>query len=79
MHDSRTDGDDHPSSDSPSPGASGVAATGLSAADYLRPAQECLSLASLTKDPEEAAELVKTSDDYLRRAAKWIADQLEKH
>ena len=79
MHDSEIDGDDHPSSDSPEPEAPGAAATDLSAADYLRLAEECLSLASLTKDPEKAAELVNTSDDYLRRAAKWLADQLEKH
>jgi hypothetical protein len=44
-------------------------AEGLSAADYCRLAEECLSLAALTKDPEKASELVKTGDDYLRCAA----------
>jgi hypothetical protein len=36
-----------------------------------------MTLASLTQDPEKAAELVKTGDDYLRRAAKWLADQIK--
>jgi hypothetical protein len=50
-------------------------AKGLSAIDYLRLAEECMSLAALTKDPERAAELIKTGDDYLRRAAQLISDQ----
>ena len=54
----------------PSPGE-------LSATDYLHLAEECLVLASLTKDPEKAAELVRAGDDYLRLAAKWLADQLK--
>jgi hypothetical protein len=52
---------------------------GFSAADYLRLAEECLTLASLSKDPEKAAELLKTADEYLRRAAKWLADQIKNH
>jgi hypothetical protein len=35
-----------------------------------------MSLAAVSKDPEKAAELVKTGDDYLRHAAQLIADQL---
>jgi hypothetical protein len=31
----------------------------------------------LHRDYEKAAELFNTRDDYLRRAAIWIADQLE--
>jgi hypothetical protein len=49
----------------------------LSAADYLRLAEECMSLAAVAKDPEKAAELIKTGDDYLRRAAQSIADRLK--
>jgi hypothetical protein len=77
MHDSSSDGDDGPPADSSEPGAQGVAREGLSATDYLHLADECLLAASLTKDPEKAAELVKAGDEYLRRAAKWLADQLE--
>jgi hypothetical protein len=73
MQDHSSDGDDAP------PQARDVAAEGLSASDYLHLAEECLLLASLAKDPEQVAELVKTSDDYQRRAAKWIADQLKNH
>jgi hypothetical protein len=76
MHENSTDGDDGPQSH-PAEGARDVGTGGLSAADYLRLAEECMALASFTKDPDKAAELVKTGDDYLRRAAKWIADQLE--
>jgi hypothetical protein len=50
---------------------------GLSASDYLHLAEECLLLAALTEDPEKVAELVKTADDYLRRSAEMIADQLK--
>jgi hypothetical protein len=37
--------------------------------------EECLSLASLTKDPEKAAQLLKTADDYLHRAAEQLSRQ----
>jgi hypothetical protein len=76
MQDNSSNGDDTPPTDPPEPEAPHVAAEGLSASDYLHLAEECLLLASLTKDPEKVAELLKTSDDYLRRASKWIADQL---
>ena len=79
MHDSSADGDDDPHTDPPEPEAQDVVAKSLSAADYLRLAEECMSLAALTKDPEKAAELVKTGDNYLRRAAQLIADQLKNH
>jgi hypothetical protein len=77
MHDSSSDWDDGPPADPSEPGAQGVAREGLSAADYLHLAEECLLVASLTKDPEKAAELVKAGDEYLRLAAKWLADQLK--
>jgi hypothetical protein len=77
MHESSTDGDDGPHTDPAEPKAPDVATDGLSAADYVRLAEECMTLASLTKDPDKAAELIKTGDDYLRRAAKWLADQLK--
>jgi hypothetical protein len=51
----------------------------LSAADNLRLAEECLLVASFTKDSEKAAEFVSTGDDYLRRAAKWLADRIKDH
>ena len=31
----------------------------------------------LVAHPEAAAELLKAGDDYLRRAAEWLADQLK--
>jgi hypothetical protein len=77
MHDSSTDGDDGPHPDPHEPQTREEPTLGLSAADYCRLAEECMNLAMLTKDPEKAAELVKTGDDYLRRAAQWIADQLK--
>jgi hypothetical protein len=77
MQDNSSDGDDASPTDPREPQAQDVAADGLSASDYLHLAEECLLLASLTKDSEKVAELLKTSDDYLRRAAKWIADQLK--
>ena len=78
MHDSSSDnGDDGPPADHSEPEAQGVAGEVLSAADYLHLAEECLLVASLTKDSEKAAELVKAGDDYLRLAAKWLADQLK--
>jgi hypothetical protein len=49
---------------------------GLSAGDYCHLAEECFVLAALAKNPDAAAKLVKTGDDYLRRAAGWRADQL---
>ncbi len=75
MHENSTD--DGPHTDPAEPKARDVATEGLSAADYVRLAEECMTLASLTKDPGKAAELIKTGDDYLRRAAKWLADQLK--
>jgi hypothetical protein len=79
MQDNSSDEDDAPPTDPPKPQVHYVAAEGLSASDYLHLAEECLLLASLTKDPEKVAELLKTSDEYLRRAAKWLTDQLENH
>jgi hypothetical protein len=79
MHDNSSDGDDAPPTDPPQRQAQDVAREGLSAADYLHLAEECLLVASLTKDPEKVAELLRTSDDYLRRASEWIADQLKNH
>jgi hypothetical protein len=49
----------------------------FTAADYCHLAEECFVMAAVAKDPE-AAELVEAGDDYLRRAAKWLADQLKK-
>jgi hypothetical protein len=79
MQDNSSDGDDVPPTDPPERQAQDVVVEGLSAADYLHLAEECLLLASFTKDPEKVAELLRTSDDYLRRASKWIADQLKDH
>ena len=70
-------GEDDSRTDPPEPDAQNVAAEGLSAADCLRLAEECMSLAALTKDRERVAELIKTGDDYLRRAAQLISDQLK--
>jgi hypothetical protein len=36
---------------------------------------ECFVLAAVTKDPNAVAELLKTGDDYLRRAAEWRTHQ----
>jgi hypothetical protein len=47
------------------------------AADYCHLAEECFLMAATANDPEAAAELVKAGDDYLRRAAEWLADQLK--
>jgi hypothetical protein len=79
MHDNSNGGDDPAPTSPPEAEAHRVDPEGLSAADCLRLAEECLLLASLAKDPEKAAELVKTGDDYLRRAARWLADQLKNH
>jgi hypothetical protein len=57
--------------------ASGPGMEGFKAADYCHLAEECFFLAAVTKDPEAAAELVKAGDDYLRRAAEWLADQIK--
>jgi hypothetical protein len=48
----------------------------FTAADYCHLAEECFVMAAVAKDPEAAAELVKAGDDYLRRAAEWLADQI---
>jgi hypothetical protein len=53
----------------------GLGMESLSAGDYCHLAEECFFLAALAKDPEAAAKLVKTGDDYLRCAAGWLADQ----
>ena len=49
----------------------------LKSADYCYLAEECFFMAALAKDPEAAVELVKAGDEYLRRAAGWLADQIE--
>jgi hypothetical protein len=74
MHDNPGDDDNALPTDPPGPQAQAT----LSATDYLHLAEECLVLASLAKDSEKA-ELLKTSDGYLRRAAQLIADQLKNH
>jgi hypothetical protein len=48
----------------------GLGMESLSAGDYCHLAEECFVLAALAKDPEAAAKLVKTGDDYLRCAAE---------
>ncbi len=58
------------------PQAHGVRMDGFSAADYCHLAEECFFLAALTKDPDVAAELLKTGEAYLGIAAGWVADQL---
>jgi len=50
----------------------------LSAADYCHLAEECFFLAAVEKDPQAAAKLVKTGDDYLQCAARWFSDQLRR-
>jgi hypothetical protein len=78
MHDNSTDGGDRPPTDPPEPGPPCAAMQeGFSAADFLRLAEECLSLASLTKDQEKAARLLTTADEYLHRAAEWLAHQVK--
>ena len=57
--------------------AAGPGMEGFKAADYCHLAEECFFLAALTKDPDAAAELLKAGDDYLRRAAEWLADQIK--
>jgi hypothetical protein len=73
------DSSDHPtgSGDIQDGKACGPSMEGFKAADYCHLAEECFFLAAVTKDPEAAAELLKAGDDYLRRAAEWIADQLK--
>ncbi len=78
MHDNSTDGSDRPPTDPPEPESPGAAMQeGFSAADLLRLAEECLSLASLTKDQEKAARLLTTADEHLHRAAEWLAHQVK--
>jgi hypothetical protein len=79
MHDNSNDGDDGPPTDPSEPEAQGIAGEGLSAVDYLHLAEECLMVASLTKDPEKVAELIRAADEYLRRADKWLADRIKDH
>lgn len=74
-----TTGDDDPHTDAPEPESSNAAAEGLGAVDYLRLAEECMTLAAFSTDPERAAELIKTGDEYLRRAAALISAQNERH
>jgi len=45
----------------------------LSSADYSRLAEECFVLAAVAKRQEVAAQLIKTGDDYLRRADQLFA------
>ena len=56
----------------------GVGIEGLTAADYCHLAEECFVLAAVAKDATAAAELVKTGDDYLQRAAEWFGHQMRK-
>jgi hypothetical protein len=79
MHDDSTGGDNAAATDPPEPEGRSVDAESLGAAQYLRLAEECLLLATLAKDPEKAAEFVKTGDAYLRRAAMWLADRINEH
>jgi hypothetical protein len=72
-----TNGDDDRHTGPPEPEVQNGTAEVLSAAHYLRLAEECMILAALTKDPEKAAELIKTGDDYLRRASQLISDHLK--
>jgi hypothetical protein len=70
----------------PDPGSAGegtsdtrsqaVGMEGLTAADYWHLAEECFVLATVAKEPEAAAKLVKTGDNYLRCAAEWFAHQM---
>jgi hypothetical protein len=53
----------------------GLGMESLSAGDYCHLAEECFVLAAFAKDPEAAAKLVKTGEDYLRCAHGWLADQ----
>jgi hypothetical protein len=78
MHDNSSDDNEAASPDPPEPETQNGAVGSLSAVDCLHLAEECLVLASLTKDPEKISELVKTADDYLRRAAEWVADQINR-
>jgi hypothetical protein len=50
---------------------------GLRVEDYCHLAEECILLAAVIKPPEAAAELMRAGDEYLRRAADWLADQLK--
>ena len=50
----------------------------LSAGDYCHLAEECFFLAAVENDPDAAAKLVQTGDDYLRCAARWFSDQLRR-
>jgi hypothetical protein len=50
----------------------------LSAGDYCHLAEECFFLAAVENDPDAAAKLVKTGDDYLRCAARWFSDRLRR-
>jgi hypothetical protein len=80
MHDNSTDDSDRPPTDPPEPQPPGATMQdGFSASDLLRLAEECLSLASLTKDQEKAARLLTTADEYLHRAAEWLAQQVNKN
>jgi hypothetical protein len=80
MHHNSNDGGDTSPTDPPEPHAQDVTTKGLSAADYLHLAEECLLFASPTKDdPKKVAELVKTADDYLQRAANWLVGQIKDH
>jgi hypothetical protein len=84
MNDISIEADDPDSPDRPTSSgdvqvgeATGPGLDGFKAADYCRLAEECFFLAAVTKDAEAAAELLKAGDDYLRRSAEWLADQLK--
>jgi hypothetical protein len=53
----------------------GLGMESLSAGDYCHLAEECFVLAAFAKEPEAAAKLVKTGEDYLRCANGRLADQ----
>jgi len=42
----------------------------LSAGDYCHLAEECFILAAVAEDPEAAAVLIKTGNDYLQSARR---------
>jgi hypothetical protein len=56
----------------------GAGMEALGAGDYCHLAEECFFLAAVENDPDAAAKLVKTGDDYLQCAARWFADQLRR-
>jgi hypothetical protein len=51
--------------------------TVLSVGDYWRLAEECFCLAAIAEDPEAAAELIETGNDYLLCAAGLIGTRAD--